>query len=67
MIMMKNAAILSEEYFVSYFRLLMNTRGCTVEQAHQLTVEQIFEGDINLFGVDTKKNFKLAYQAIKGN
>ncbi|PAF18267.1 hypothetical protein [Terribacillus saccharophilus] len=67
MIMMKNAAILSEEYFLSYFRLLMNTRGCTEEQAYQLTVEQIFEGDINLFGEDTKKNFKLAYKTVKGN
>jgi hypothetical protein len=65
--MMKNAAILSEEYFLSYFRLLLNTRGCTVEEAYQLTVDQIFEGDLNLFGEDTKKNFKLAYQAIKGN
>ncbi|WP_077305306.1 hypothetical protein [Terribacillus halophilus] len=65
--MMKNAAILSEEYFLSYFRLLLNTRGCTVEEAYQLTVDQIFEGDLNVFGEDTKKNFKLAYQAIKGN
>ncbi|QXE02147.1 hypothetical protein [Terribacillus sp. DMT04] len=65
--MMKNAAILSEEYFLSYFRLLLNTRGCTVEEAYQLTVDQIFEGDLNLFGEDTKKNFKLAYQAIKGS
>ncbi|MFP7495077.1 hypothetical protein SFC66_14975 [Terribacillus saccharophilus] len=66
MFMMKNAAILSEEYFISYIRLLLNTRGCTVEQAYQLTVEQIFEGDLNLFGEETKRNFKLAYQAIKG-
>jgi hypothetical protein len=65
--MMKNAAILSEEYFLSYFRLLLNTRGCTAEEAYQLTVNQIFEGDLNLFGEDTKKNFKLAYQAIKGS
>ncbi|MFS0561401.1 hypothetical protein AB1K91_11725 [Terribacillus sp. 179-K 1B1 HS] len=64
--MMKNAAILSEEYFISYFRLLLNTRGCTVEEAYQLTVEQIFEGDINIFGEETKKNFKLAYQTVKG-
>ncbi|SNZ16952.1 hypothetical protein SAMN05421503_3072 [Terribacillus aidingensis] len=65
--MMKNAAILSEEYFLSYLRLLLNTRGCTVEEAYQLTVDQIFEGDLDLFGEDTKKNFKLAYQSIKGS
>ncbi|MFP7170038.1 hypothetical protein [Terribacillus sp. 7520-G] len=63
--MMKNAAILSEEYFISYFRLLLNTRNCTLEEAYQLTVEQIFEGDLNIFGEETKKNFKLAYQAVK--
>jgi hypothetical protein len=55
---------LSKEYFLSYIKLVSNSRNCSIATAKEITLELFFKQDINRFGKDTYKSFLDAFQEL---
>lgn len=45
-----NGGKLSEEYFISYLKLIMATKMCTLEEARECKFEHFFLGNKDTFG-----------------
>ncbi|ASK62611.1 hypothetical protein CFK37_10825 [Virgibacillus phasianinus] len=60
----KNGATLSKDYFQSYFKLRMNTLGCSLDQAREQTYEEFFGENAERFGRATYQHFIEAYQEM---
>lgn len=61
----KNSSRLSKEYFQSYFKLRMNTRGCSLDEARDQTYEELFSQREERFGKATYQHFLEAYEEMK--
>ncbi|WP_407272877.1 hypothetical protein [Radiobacillus sp. PE A8.2] len=60
-----HAGNLKKDHFISYLKLVMNSRECTIEQAKVITIELFFNNDENAFGKETYQQFLLAYNILK--
>lgn len=56
---------LSKEYFISYLELVMNSKGCTLQQAKDFVFKRIFNNDAKHLGQSSYQEFLLAYENIK--
>ncbi|MFZ3576938.1 hypothetical protein [Virgibacillus sp. DJP39] len=61
----KNGSTLSKDYFKSYFKLRMNTLGCTLVEAREQTNSEFFSENADRFGEETYNNFCSAYKEMK--
>lgn len=61
----KNAGKMSKHYFVSYFNLVMNARGFTIDEAKAFTFRELFDNDQNVYGESTYLEFEKAYEELK--
>ncbi|MGM0845328.1 MAG: hypothetical protein ACQEUT_10150 [Bacillota bacterium] len=55
---------LGKEYFISYLSLVMNSRGCSPQQAKEITLSQFFKGSPEIYGHDTYNAFIEAYSLL---
>ncbi|ASN04632.1 hypothetical protein [Virgibacillus necropolis] len=60
----KNSATLSRDYFQSYFKLRMNTLGCSLDEARDQTYEKFFGENEERFGKATYVHFLEAYEEM---
>lgn len=57
-------SVLSKEYFLAYFKHVMLVFQCDAEEAKLKTLERLFRGDLDAYGVETHKNFVSAYHEL---
>ncbi|SDM99529.1 hypothetical protein SAMN04488137_2972 [Fictibacillus solisalsi] len=55
---------LGKDYFVSYLRLIMNARNCSVMDAHEVAMDIFFHGDNTRFGISTFEQFQSAFHEL---
>ncbi|WP_409251002.1 hypothetical protein V1502_12630 [Bacillus sp. SCS-153A] len=55
---------LSKEYFISYLSLIMNSRGCSAEQAKEIAFDLFFRGNQEVYGKKTYTEFLTAYSVL---
>lgn len=60
-----NGGNLSEEYFISYLSLVMNSRKCTLEEAKEVTFERLFNNNEKSLGSISFHHFFSAYDELK--
>lgn len=65
LMVINHAGNLKNEYFLSYMKLIMNTRQCSLEQAKKYTIENFFGLNTDSLGKQTYENFLRAYQELK--
>ncbi|EDL66110.1 hypothetical protein [Bacillus sp. SG-1] len=58
---------LGKEYFISYLSLIMNSRGCSAEEAHDIAFHLFFKGNEDAFGQKTYQEFLTAYAIMNDN
>ncbi|MEK4486329.1 hypothetical protein MHH81_12175 [Psychrobacillus sp. FSL H8-0484] len=59
-----NGGKLSTEYFVSYLKLIMNARNCSLETARTFMFDQFFKGNKDTFGTYSYSNFLKAFEGF---
>ncbi|MGF2616673.1 hypothetical protein FZC84_02605 [Rossellomorea vietnamensis] len=59
-----HSGTLGKDYFISYLKLVMNSKGCTAEQAKDTALRQFFKGDHHIYGQETYSAFLEAYSFI---
>jgi len=59
-----HASVLSVEYFVSYFKLVMSSRNYEVDEAKEFIIQHFFKGNVNLYGEYTIRSFNSAYSGL---
>ncbi|WP_342598282.1 hypothetical protein MHB48_11915 [Psychrobacillus sp. FSL H8-0483] len=59
-----NGGKLSTEYFVSYLKLIMNARNCSLETASTIMFDQFFKGNKDTFGAYSYRNFLKAFEGF---
>ncbi len=52
------------DFFVAYIKLIMNSRGCSLEEAKAITLDLFFNRNENQFGKQTYNHFLLAFEKI---
>ncbi|QGH32826.1 hypothetical protein GI584_01610 [Gracilibacillus salitolerans] len=62
----KNAATLKKDYFISYMKLIMNTMKCSIHQAKEMTFDRLFKNDPERLGTTSYQEFLIAYEELKG-
>ena len=60
-----SSGALSKEYFISYLELVMNAKGCTLQQAKDFVFNRIFNNDAKHLGHSSYQAFLLGYENIK--
>ncbi|QHA35050.1 hypothetical protein D5E69_04000 [Rossellomorea marisflavi] len=55
---------LSEDYFIAYISLIMNSRGITLEEAKAFTFQRLFQNDEETLGDRSHKSFMRAYERM---
>lgn len=65
MMTINHAGILSREYFVSYMKLMMNARECSLEQAKEMTFQRLFGSEEKSLGKTSYQSFLHAYEELK--
>lgn len=58
------AGALSKEYFISYMKLIMNSKGYSTQQAKELTFQRIFTCDSERLGKSSYQQFLLAFEEL---
>ncbi|WP_174730402.1 hypothetical protein [Mesobacillus harenae] len=56
---------LSKQYFISYIKLVQNSRNSSIETAKQITMDLFFRMDKSRYGQETYKSFLAAYHELK--
>ncbi|MGD6802940.1 hypothetical protein [Rossellomorea aquimaris] len=56
---------LTKEYFISYLTLVMNSKGCTLQQAKDITFHKFFKGNFQMYGEDTYNAFLEAVSILE--
>lgn len=56
---------LTKEYFISYLTLVMNSKGCTFQQAMDITFHKFFKGNFHMYGQDTFNAFLEAVSLLE--
>ncbi|WP_019156634.1 hypothetical protein [Robertmurraya massiliosenegalensis] len=59
------SSVLSEEYFESYFNLIISARGYKTYEAKEFIIENFFKGNVMYYGEDTYQSFIRAYSKMK--
>lgn len=65
LMVIKNGATLSKDYFKSYLKLRMNTQGYSLDEAHEQTYQEFFGENQNRFGKSTYQHFLDAFKEMK--
>ncbi|GAB4074625.1 hypothetical protein GCM10028778_21280 [Barrientosiimonas marina] len=60
-----HAGTLTQDYFKSYIKLIMNVNECPLEETKNIAFKQLFGTNESRFGKETYKNFLLAYQKLE--
>ncbi|MDM5338454.1 hypothetical protein QUF84_14635 [Fictibacillus enclensis] len=55
---------LGKAYFISYLRLIMNARDCSVVDAQEVAMDIFFHGDKTRFGTATFEQFTAAFHEL---
>ncbi|UTE72279.1 hypothetical protein M1I95_18745 [Rossellomorea marisflavi] len=55
---------LSEDYFIAYISLIMNSRCTTLEEAKAFTFQRLFQNDEGTLGNRSHKSFVRAYERM---
>ncbi|GAA0315904.1 hypothetical protein GCM10008967_03060 [Bacillus carboniphilus] len=58
-------SVLSKEYFLSYFKLVMNARNFNKIEGKDFIIESFFRGDKYSYGEATCRQFELAFQEVE--
>jgi hypothetical protein len=58
---------LSKDYFISYMKLIMNSRHLSLERAKDLMFVEFFKKNEENFGKETYENFLCAYKELTRN
>lgn len=53
------------EYFISYIKLIINARNCTLDQAKEITMSIFFKNNKERYGKETYNRFLDAYKILK--
>ncbi|MFJ6414220.1 hypothetical protein ACIQLG_15660 [Terribacillus saccharophilus] len=53
--------VLSEEYFISYLRLVKNSLNCSNDEAYNITFARLFKNDPDSLGKKSYKTFQQAF------
>lgn len=59
-----HSSVLSIDYFVSYFKLVMSSRNYEIEEAKEYMIQHFFLGNVKLYGENTFRSFNLAYSRL---
>ncbi len=59
-----HASILTQDYFIAYLKLIMNSREFTLKQAKEFAFDFFFKGDMNRYGNSTWLQFEKAIKEI---
>lgn len=54
-------SVLSKEYFIAYFRHVMLVFQCNKDEARLRTLDQLFRGNLDAYGEETRQNFDMAF------
>ncbi|GGA25025.1 hypothetical protein [Psychrobacillus lasiicapitis] len=60
-----NSANLSEEYFLSYLKLVIEARSFSLEQAQDYMIKNFFKNNSYMYGKDSYCNFLQAIETLK--
>lgn len=60
----KNGSKLSKTYFISYMKLVMNSREFTLEEARAYAFKEIFHNDETTNGQASFEQFEKAYEEM---
>jgi hypothetical protein len=55
-----HGSMLGKEYFISYLSLIMNAKGCSVEEAKDIAFNLFFKGSEDVYGKKTYQEFLAA-------
>ncbi|PAD34131.1 hypothetical protein [Terribacillus saccharophilus] len=53
--------VLSEEYFISYLRLVKNSLNCSNDEAYNITFARLFKNDPDSLGKKSYETFQQAF------
>lgn len=59
-----HAGTLKKEYFLSYIKLVMISRNCSLQQAKDITINLFFHNDSLRYGNQTYERFLDAYNQL---
>ncbi len=59
-----HASVLTQDYFIAYLKLIMNSREFTLKQAKEFAFDFFFKGDKNRYGNSTWLQFEKAIKEI---
>lgn len=59
-----HASVLTQDYFISYLKLIMNSREFTLKQAKAFAFDFFFKEDMNRYGNSTWLQFEKAIKEI---
>ncbi|MEK3992895.1 MULTISPECIES: hypothetical protein [Robertmurraya] len=59
-----HSSVLSIDYFVSYFKLVMSSRNYEIEEAKEFMIQHFFKGNVKLYGEQTFRSFNSAYSGL---
>lgn len=59
-----SAGSLRREYFISYMKLIMNTKQCSVNEAKKVTFERLFRNNSQSLGVFSYQQFLQAVEEL---
>jgi len=62
-----HAGTLTQDYFKSYIKLVMNANECSLKEAKNMAFKHLFETNESRFGKGTYKNFLLAYKELEND
>ncbi|MBD8521258.1 hypothetical protein [Lysinibacillus fusiformis] len=48
-----HASVLTNDYFIAYLKLILNSRDYTLKQANEFAFDFFFKGDIDRYGTST--------------
>ncbi|MDI2585843.1 hypothetical protein OR571_01535 [Psychrobacillus sp. NEAU-3TGS] len=60
-----NSANLSKEYFISYLKLVMESRSYSLEQAQTYMFNNFFRKSNDIYGKDSYRNFLQSIEVLK--
>jgi hypothetical protein len=64
-LLLNRGGALSMDYFVAYMALIINTMGCSAEEAKKLAFDRLFRGNEDTLGKESYQRFLQAYEVIK--
>lgn len=64
-LIINSAGALRKEYFISYLKLIMNARQCSVDEAKNVTMKRLFQNNSQSLGMFSYRQFLLAYEELK--